>query len=150
MSKAGADLTIIDTPARLQDNVLEAANLADLVIVPSKATVKDIERVEASIDLVRIKGDKPILVVFNQVRPQKIRSEEAEAFVRTKNYPVCPVRVGYRVAFEDSDRTGETPLETEPSGKSAEEIRALFEFVKNMLTSENVEKSTSGHEVANG
>ena len=45
LKELGADWVIIDTPARLQDVVLNAADLADLVIVPAKATIKDLERV---------------------------------------------------------------------------------------------------------
>ncbi len=157
LKKAGAEFVIIDTPARLQDTVLNAADIADLIIVPAKATIKDIERVEDSIKLACMKTVKPAFVVFNQVRPQKSRSEEAEAAIKAQSFPVCPVRVGFRVAFEDSDMTGQTPLETEPNGKAAEEIRQLFQYVRKIMRQIEKGKSTSGHvhnstskQVANG
>lgn len=151
LKDAGADLVIIDTPARLQDTVLNAADLADLIIVPAKATIKDIERVEDSIRLACMNTAKPAFVVFNQVRPQKARSEDAEAAIKAQRFPVCPVRVGHRVAFEDSDMSGQTPLETEPHGKAAEEIRALYKYVRKIMrqiqkdksTGKNVDMSTS-------
>ena len=62
--------------------------------------------------------------------------------------------------------TGQTPLETEPAGKAAHEIRQLYRYVKklekeitregvNILTSEDVNKLTSmnvkkGRKAANG
>jgi len=157
LKDAGADLVIIDTPARLQDTVMNAAEIADLVIVPAKATIKDIERVEDSIKLACMTSVKPFFVVFNQVRPQTSRSEAAEEAIKAQRFPVCPIRIGFRVAFEDSDMTGQTPLETEPNGKAAEEIRALYAYVNTVLkqngvdnsTCKNVDMSTS-QQVANG
>lgn len=160
LKDAGAGLVVIDTPARLQDTVLNAADLADLVIVPAKATIKDLERVEDSIKLACMNSAKPVFVVFNQVRPQKGRSEEAEKAIKAQRYPVCPVRIGLRVAFEDSDMTGQTPLETEPDGKAAQEIRQLYRYVSSLLdqltdgqvnfdTSKKVRKITS-KKVAHG
>lgn len=144
LKDAGAELVIIDTPARLQDTVLNAADIADLVIVPAKATIKDIERVEDSIKLACMNTAKPTFVVFNQVRPQKSRSEDAEAAIKAQRFPVCPVRIGFRVAFEDSDMTGQTPLETEPKGKAAEEIRQLYRYVQKILRQIEKDASTSG------
>lgn len=128
LQAAGAELVVIDTPARLSDWAMEAAARADLVIVPSKPTVKDLERVEASIKLASSYEVKPAFVVLNQVRPQGDRSEQAEAFIKAKNYPVCPARLGYRVAYEDADTIGRTPQETEPGGKAAQEIAELYTY----------------------
>lgn len=133
LKDAGAGLVIIDTPARLQDTVLNAADLSDLIIVPSKTTIKDIERVRESIKLVCANGPKPAVVVLNQVRPQGSRSEDAETAIRAQGYPVCPARIGVRVAFEDADLTGQTPLEIEPEGKAAEELQSLWRYMKGLL-----------------
>ena len=132
LREAGAELVILDTPARLQDTVLGAASIADLVIVPAKTTVKDLERIESSIDLATTLHPRPVLVVFNQVRPGASRSLAAGRALKGMDLTVCPVRLGFRVAFEDADLTGETPLETEPGGKAAEEIGKLYRFVARM------------------
>jgi chromosome partitioning protein len=133
LKDAGAEWVIIDTPARLQDTVMHAADIADLVIIPAKATIKDLERVEDSIKLACVNGAKPTVVVLNQVRAQGARSEEAEAAIKAQRFPVMPVRIGLRVAFEDSDVSGQTPQETEPSGKAAEEIGQLYKSVSKLL-----------------
>lgn len=130
---AGADFVFIDTPARLNDWAMKAAELADLVIVPSKATIKDLERVTASIKLVNAAEVRPTVVVLNQVRPQLERSQEAEEFIRRHSIPVCPGRIGHRVAFEDSDTLGQTPQETEPKGKAADEIAAVYRYVRKLV-----------------
>ena len=130
LREAGAELVILDTPARLQDTVLNAAAIADLVIVPAKTTVKDLERIESSVDLATTMQRKPVVVVFNQVRPQATRSTAATKALRGMDLTICPVRLGFRVAFEDADLTGETPIETEPDGKAADEIRRLYRFIE--------------------
>ena len=133
LKEAGADLVFIDTPARLDINAMNAAELADLVIIPSKPTVKDLERVESSIKLAWVHDEKPAFVVLNQVRPQGDRSDQAESFIRAKRYPICPTRLGFRVAFEDADMIGRTPQETEPKGKAAEEIAGVHRYTTKLL-----------------
>lgn len=133
LKNAGADLVVFDTPARLDEATGRAIELADLVIVPAKATVKDLERVGASLDLVFKRSDKKALVVLNQVRPTGIRTEDSIAFLKSKQLTVCPFTIGSRVAFEDADNTGQTPQETEPNGKAASEIIKVYHFTKSIL-----------------
>jgi chromosome partitioning protein len=132
LREAGAELAILDTPARLQDTVLGAASIADMILVPAKTTLKDLERIESSVDLATMTARKPVMVVFNQVRPGATRPIAARRALRGLDLTVCPAQLGFRVAFEDSDLTGETPLETEPSGKAAREIRQLWKAVRTM------------------
>ena len=150
LREAGADLVILDTPARLQDTVLGAAAIADLIIVPAKTTVKDLERIESSVDLATTQGPRPVMVVFNQVRPQATRSTAATKALRGLDLTICPVRLGFRVAFEDADLTGETPLETDPGGKAADEIRKLYRHVERTRARIEADrpKSTRAHVAA--
>jgi chromosome partitioning protein len=129
----GADLIIFDTPARLDTWAMNAAELSDLVIIPAKPTVKDLERVEASIKLASVGGVKPSFIVLNQVRPQGDRSSQAEEFIKAKKYPVCPARLGFRVAFEDADTFGQTPQEYEPKGKASDEIAQVYKYTSKLL-----------------
>lgn len=130
---AGADLVFIDTPARLSDWAMAAAKVSDLVIVPSRATVKDLERVEASIKLATVYDIRPVFVVLTQVRPRGDRHIQAEEFITAKRFPVCPAQIGDRVIYQDSDIDGRTPQETEPDGKGAEEISRVYRFTRELL-----------------
>ena len=130
---AGAAYAFIDTPARLSDWAMEASKVSDLVIVPSRATVKDLERVEASIKLATVYGVRPVFVVLTQVRPRGDRDVQAEEFIRAKKFPVCPARIGDRVAYQDSDTVGLTPSETEPAGKAAQEIELVYRYTEKLL-----------------
>lgn len=146
LEEAGAAFVFIDTPARLSDWALEAARRADLVIVPSKPTVKDLERVEVSIKLSSTYGIRPAFVVLTQVRAQGDRNDQAEEFIRAKNFPVCPARMGFRVAYEDADTLGQTPTETEPSGRAAQEITQLYTYTCKLLKQIKSGKNADGPE----
>ncbi len=130
---AGADLVIFDTPARLSDHTIGPIELADLVIIPAKATMKDLERVGATYDLIQKTANTPALVVINQSRPQGDRATQAIGFLADKGYSVCPHSFGHRVAFEDADTTGQTPQETEPRGKAAAEISTVYQYTIKFL-----------------
>lgn len=131
--KAGAKYAFIDTPARLSDWAMDAARVSDLVIVPSRATVKDLERVEASIKLATVYALRPVFVVLTQVRPRGDRDVQAEEFIKARKFPVCPARIGDRVAYEDSDTIGRTPLETDPRSKAAQEIEQVYQYTSEVL-----------------
>ncbi|MCP4698725.1 MAG: ParA family protein [Gammaproteobacteria bacterium] len=133
LSQAGADLVVIDTPARLDTWALNAADLADLVIIPSKPTIKDLERVESSIKLACMSEIRPVFVILNQTRPQGDRTTQAEEFIKARHFPVCSARLGFRVAFEDADTLGQTPQETEPGGKAAKEIQAVYHYTSALM-----------------
>lgn len=120
---------------------MEAAKVSDLVIVPSRPTVKDLERVEASIKLATVYAVRPVFVVLTQVRPRGDRDVQAEEFIKAKKFPVCPARIGNRVAYEDSDILGFTPLETEPYGKAAQEIEQVYRYTAKLLNQLTIEPS---------
>ena len=124
----GADLVIFDTPARLSDHTTGPVELADLVIIPTKTTVKDLERVKASYDLVTKIADTPTVILINQARSQGDRADQSVEFLSSMNFTVCPHSFGYRVAYEDADTTGQTPQEMDSRGKAAAEISSVYQF----------------------
>lgn len=141
----GADLAIIDTPARLSDWAMDAARVADLVIVPAQPTVKDLERVEPSIKLATVYEVRPVFVVLNKTRPRgEGDNADAEQFIRTKNYPVAPVRIGDRVVHVRADTLGRTPLETEPDSKAADEIKQLYRYTTQLLNQLTTKEENHG------
>jgi hypothetical protein len=53
----------------LSGTTLEAAKVADLVLIPIQPVINDIETLPAIKDLLRIAGEKPALVVINNAPP---------------------------------------------------------------------------------
>lgn len=51
-AQAGIDLVIVDTPARVEQAAAEAAKAADLVLIPCKPSILDLETLRTTAELV--------------------------------------------------------------------------------------------------
>jgi chromosome partitioning protein len=136
LSKAeegGIHLAILDTPARSEQASLATAKSADLVIIPCRPQVYDLETVPTSLELVKLAGAKPALALLNAVPSRGPRHEQAVQALQGFGLAVCPVSFGQRAAFGDSAALGQTPLEYDPQGKAAEEIRLAYKYIRKLL-----------------
>lgn len=134
LKKAGADWVFADTPARLAENTSVAITQADIVLIPTKVSIKDIERVGSTVDLIRYANrDVPIVVILNQVRSGISRNEEARRFLEEQGHQVCPTYLTHYVAYEDADLEGKTPEELDKMGKPAMQIQKIFRFIQESL-----------------
>jgi chromosome partitioning protein len=123
----------IDTPARSEQSALEAAKAADLVLIPCRPAIYDLETVATTAELIRYAGARPAAVVLNGVAPRGSKRGQAEDIVRALAMPVCPAAFGYRAAFNDSGTLGLTAHEYEQGGKAALEIEQVYKFVSQLL-----------------
>jgi chromosome partitioning protein len=128
VEELGGDVLVIDTAPHSDSAALEAARRADLVVVPCRPAILDIEAVANTLSLVGTTGT-PVVVVMNGVAPQGNEAAEAEDAIRGMGATVCPVRLTNRVAFARSLVTGHTAQEAEPEGKAASEVAQLHAFV---------------------
>ena len=122
----GVDFVFIDTPARSEQAALAAAKAADLVLIPCRSQIYDLETIPNSREIVSLAGGKPMLVILNAVPSRQSRQEEALAAVKALGAAVCPFMIGQRSAFGDSAALGRSVLEYDQSGKAAEEIRKVY------------------------
>jgi chromosome partitioning protein len=138
----GADYLVIDTPGKSDSAAIEAARLADLVLVPVAPHIFHLETLPALRDLLRVAGDKPAFVVLNMLHPQATKqAEDAKSLVTsTFGFPVCPVHLTRREIYAETQTSGVTPLEEQPQGKAASELRRLYKFSIQQLN-----KSDSPH-----
>lgn len=122
----GADLCIIDTAPHSETNALDAANAADLVVIPCRASSFDLKAIATSIKLTKI-AQKPAVIVINGAQPRGSLANQAEQGITEKyGMPVLDTRVTQRMAFVHSVTEGQTVFEYEPDGAAAAEIQALF------------------------
>ena len=125
--REGFELAIIDTPARVELAAVEAARVSDLVLMPCKPSIYDLETLQTTRDLVERSGAKrPPVVVLNVASPQGTRNEQAAQAIRSMGIAVCPAQIGQRVAFEYAGQLGQSAAEYEPDGKAASEIQHLY------------------------
>jgi chromosome partitioning protein len=129
----GVDLILIDTPGKSEQAALAAAKVADLVLIPCRPQIHDIETLTATKEIIDLAGGRPAFVVLNAVPPQGRRHEEAQAAIQDMGLTVCPAILVQRAAFGDAPNAGQSASEYEPGGKAAQEIGQVYEFVSKLL-----------------
>jgi chromosome partitioning protein len=129
----GVDIAIIDTPARSEQAAMAAAKAADLVVIPCRPQIYDLETIPNTRELVRLAGDKPTLALLNAVPPHTSRQEQALEAIRGMQIDVCPVMLGNRSAFGDAAALGQTALEFDPRGKAALEITDAYKYISRLV-----------------
>lgn len=128
-----ADLMVVDTAPAAQVNV-GAARAADLCLIVVRPNIFDVEAVEATADMVRACG-RPGLFVVSQAPPARMGFETPatrQALETLKSYglPVAPVSLRSRSAYSAGLPTGVTALESDPGGKAAREVEALWRAIR--------------------
>ena len=129
----GVNIAIIDTPARSEQAAMAAAKAADLVIIPCRPQIYDLETLPNTREIVRLAGDKPMLALLNAVPPRSSRQEQAIEAIAAMGIDVCPAMLGSRAAFGDAAALGQTAMEFDPSGKAASEIREAYKHISRLV-----------------
>ncbi len=125
----GADLVIIDTPAKNSEAGIEAARAADVVLVPMRPQIYDLETLPAIRDILRLAGEPSAFVIINSAPIQGKRHLEAQDVAKGLGFAVCPIVLYLRAAYGDAPTIGQTVTEYEPGGKAAQEVEQLYKFV---------------------
>ena len=124
---AGASLAIIDMAPREAGGAVEAARVADLVLVPCRPSAVDLAAIPASLDVSRLAGTTAA-VVLNAVPARGDLAAQAAAAVEGFGAKLAPVMLGARVAHVRAFTAGRTAQETEPRSAAAQEIKALYKW----------------------
>jgi chromosome partitioning protein len=131
--EAGIGLAVIDTPPRSEQAALAAAKAADLVLIPIRPQIYDLETLPHTIELLNIAGTVRALVILNAIPPHGDRHTQAATAIERANLPVCPAMLTQRAAFGDAGALGLTALEHEPNGKAAQETLRVWNHVVMVL-----------------
>ncbi len=131
--KNGVDFVVVDTPPHADAAAREAIKLADLVLIPTKPRAFDLHALEPIADLVSFAGKSAFVVLNSVPAGANVLAEEARSAAKGMKLDVCPVMLGDRAAFHRSSARGETASESEPDGKAAQEIEALWQWLCKQL-----------------
>jgi chromosome partitioning protein len=130
----GTDTLILDTAPHSESTALEAARLADLILIPCRPSIVDLRAMTKTIDLVKLATNPAYAVLNGFHHNQRGSAAEAEKTIsRLLGLPVCPVMIGERVAYNRCFITGQAAQEIEPDGKAAAEIRQLYRWTLKQL-----------------
>ena len=126
---AGADLAIIDTAPHSTGAALKAAQAADLVLIPCRASVADLHAIGTSIEISRNAGTAAA-VVLNAAPVQGPLVSQAQAAVAGYEVDMVPVVLHQRIAHVHAFTNGLTAAELARTSKAAGELAALFDWVR--------------------
>jgi chromosome partitioning protein len=121
----------IDTAGRKDDSALNAARISDLVLIPTRSSILELETLPEVRDLLRLAGNPPALVVLNCVHPStgpRSIADTHQAIKKLFDLVVCPVHISQRSAYADAPTSGQSPQELDAEGKAADELDRLLDF----------------------
>lgn len=129
-AEAGCDLVVIDTPPARSTEAPAAVEYADLVLVPCTPDIEAYEQLPRTERLARTTG-KPAAAVLTMAQPNSRSEEEiARAIFAELKLPMVPAILHRFKVHRDASRDGQTAQELEPDSKAAQEIQALWDWVR--------------------
>jgi chromosome partitioning protein len=131
LARNGYTLAIIDTPGANDSSTAAAIRAADLCLIPARPSPADIEATHPTLLAIR-RLDKAFAFVLNQTPVRSNRPSDAAAVLHERGVLALPYIV-QRNDHQDALGAGLAVSEFAPNGKAAEEVRALWAWVKNKL-----------------
>ena len=97
------DFIFIDTPPYLNSRIEELCNIADVILIPTKAGVLDLLAIKSTIDIVvKAKAENRALIVFNMVKPNTTLTAEIKDQLKDYDIKVSKNMLSDLVAFSRS------------------------------------------------
>lgn len=128
-AQLGAQLIVIDTAAHAEGILVSTIEAADLVLIPCRPTIVDLQYLAATLQLATFRK-RNAAVLLNAVQPRTSDRVQAEGALSDMGVNLVPVSVSNLVAYARAITTGQGVTEFEPDGKAAGEMRALLEEIK--------------------
>jgi len=125
-------LCIIDTAPHAAPDAARVAQVADLVVIPCRPTAFDLAAVGNAVEIVRA-AKVPAVFVLSACPYRSPEVAEARSVLEGYGWPVAPVEITERRAFARAVASGRAVTEFEANGKAAEEVRALWHWLKEKM-----------------
>jgi chromosome partitioning protein len=133
LEKHGAKITLIDTAPLAHLEAIEAANCADLILIPCRPSGFDLHAIRPTVDLAKRSG-RQTFAVLNAGPPRKATIyAESSKIISALGLELAPVHLSERAGFKQAVGSGRTVQEMNPSSKASEEVTALWRWIKNIL-----------------
>jgi chromosome partitioning protein len=134
--RAGVSMTIVDTASGVGETTRAAIRACDLCLIPTRPTVADIEATVATLSVVRA-CSKPFAFILNQTPARGQRISDAASALGGLMADLADVLaqpfITMRNDHQDALAAGLSVSEYAPSGKSADEIRSLWQWTQARL-----------------
>jgi chromosome partitioning protein len=137
-ARQGVNLAIIDTAPYAGREIIEICRLSDLVLMPVKPAVWDIDALRETVEVLSLSNtsangsfiasalDKAI-VALNCVDNRNAEAGQAQKALRDMGVRyICKTRISERIEVRKAAALGQGVCEFAPHGKAAAEFAALF------------------------
>lgn len=128
----GMTLAIVDGPPHAAPAASQIAKRAELVLIPVRPAAFDLAAVPAAVEIVRA-AKVPGAFILSACPFRAPEVAETRTALEGYGLPVFPGEITDRRAFSRAVTTGSAVTEFEADGKAAEEIRALWAWIKSTL-----------------
>lgn len=140
LDRGGVTLVVIDTAGGLSAATTAAIRHADFCLIPARPSVADIEASAATLGVARA-WKKPFAFVLNQTPIRGARIDNAATTLgneaaRDLSDVLARPFIAMRNDHQDSLAAGLAVSEYAPNGKSADEMRALWQWVATRLSAD--------------
>lgn len=129
----GVDFVVIDTPPHAGQIAIEAAKLADRVLIPIEPHISSLETLNTVSDILNLAGKPPAEVLINDAPVQGRRHEDAREWLQGQGFNVVPMVLFRRAAHSDAGDLGKTAGELDPISKAALEMKQLYDYINKSL-----------------
>lgn len=123
---------VVDTPPADSEQNAKVIAEADLVLIPTRPSPHDLDALGATLELCHASQRRFVFVVNAAKSNASITVQTVTAL--SEHGQVAPAVVADRVLFASSMIDGRTVFDVDPTGRSAEEIAALWKFVNSLFT----------------
>jgi chromosome partitioning protein len=127
----GHGIMFIDTPTAIEEYPEDIKTLlfaADFVVIPTKATIDDIESTHAWMTLVKSYG-RPFSFVINMLKPRVRAGDEVKKQLIKSGGRVCPIEIGDREDMHRIATKGMGIMEI-PRHPGRDEIEGVWGYIK--------------------
>lgn len=127
----GWDWVFIDTPPAFLQLLSDTIDVADLVIIPIKASALDVAASQDAVVMAREAG-RPHLVVLNDVESRWKSTNDVRDYLLASDVPIAETAITHRVSYLASMTVGKSAAELNKGKDKAatEEIESLWQEVK--------------------
>lgn len=129
----GVDFVVIDTPPHAGQIAIEAAKLADRVLIPIEPHISSLETLSTVSDILKLAGKPPAEVLINDAPIQGRRHEDAREWLIGQGFKVAPVVLFHRAGHSDAGDLGKTAGELDSVSKAAIEMKKLYAYITKVL-----------------
>ncbi|NHM04786.1 ParA family protein [Flavobacterium celericrescens] len=103
ISNLNYDFIFIDTPPYLSNHLSKLIQIADLILVPTKAGILDILAIKSTLKLIEHEHkSNSTLIVFNMIKPNTTLTQDILISLEEYNVPIAKTYISDLVAFTRS------------------------------------------------